>query len=172
MADTMSAAATSLIERCTAPRPAESLPGGSSGGGTGSYSYCSASPAGSSAATGQASVPDDAPSVRLMVANQAGLSRDLPRLEKLVGIASVVLTAGAAAQNAAAKARLDAAVLRLITACIKITARGFTADGTVADEEKWQSVIDMCECEEPVRDSADVVQSRSCCKSAYRSCTT
>jgi hypothetical protein len=106
-------------------------------------------------AAAAAAAADDAPSVRLMVANHAGLARDLPRLETLVGIARNVLTAGPAAQNAAAKSRLDAAVLRLITACIKITARGFTADGSVAEEEKWQSVIDMCECEEPGKDGAD-----------------
>jgi hypothetical protein len=152
MAAAMSAAAASLIHRCTAPRPADSQGTASSAyaasAAAGGYSYSSASPAGSSAANAGLTVaPEDAPSVRLMVANQVGLSFDLPRLETLVGIARNVLTVGPASQNAAAKARLDTAVLRLITACIKITARGFTADGSFADEEKWQSVIDMCECE-------------------------
>ena len=154
MAEAMSAAAASLIDRCTAPRPADSQGAAYTSGSAaaGGYSYSSASPAGSSAANaGLPAVAEDAPSVRLMVANQAGLAHDLPRLETLVGIARNALTAGPASQNAAAKARLDGAVLRLITACIKITARGFTADGSVADEEKWQSVIDMCERESPVQ---------------------
>jgi hypothetical protein len=147
MAEAMTAAAASLIDRCTAPRPADSQGAGYGGASAaaGGYSYSSASPAGSTPATaGLTHAPEDAPSVRLMVANQAGLARDLPLLETLVGIARNTLTAGPASQNAAAKARLDGAVLRLVTACIKITARGFTADGSVADEEKWQSVIDMC----------------------------
>lgn len=60
----------------------------------------------------------------------------------MVSIARNALTIGDLAQNAAAKAQVDMAIFDVITLCIKVTARGFSAEGSQAEEEKWQSVIE------------------------------
>jgi palmitoyltransferase len=84
----------------------------------------------------------DAASSKRIVANHLALLRDLPRLQDMVSIARNALTIGDLAQNAAAKSQLDAAIFDVITLCIKVTARGFSAEGSQAEEEKWQSVIE------------------------------
>jgi palmitoyltransferase len=84
----------------------------------------------------------DAASSKKIVANHQSLLRDLPRLQDIVSIARNALTIGDFAQNAAAKAQLDAAIFDVITLCIKVTARGFSSEGSQVEEEKWQSVIE------------------------------
>ncbi|KAF2670411.1 hypothetical protein BT63DRAFT_424355 [Microthyrium microscopicum] len=84
----------------------------------------------------------DAASSKRIVLNHSKLQKDLPRIQDLVGIARNVLTIGQTAQNLAAEQGFGAVMFDLITLCIKITARGFTSEGSSQDEEKWQSVID------------------------------
>lgn len=86
----------------------------------------------------------DAASSKRIVQNHVKLLKDLPRLQDVISIARNILTIGEVAQTLAAKARMDMAVFDVVTLCIKVTARGFTAEGTQVEEEKWQSVIDEC----------------------------
>ena len=87
----------------------------------------------------------DAISCRRIVEKHNELIDGLLRLEKCLKIARNALVVGVAAQDLAAKSRIDAAVFSLVTLCIKVTARGY-ADGEEAhndDEDKWQMVIDL-----------------------------
>ncbi|KAF2398904.1 hypothetical protein EJ06DRAFT_583508 [Trichodelitschia bisporula] len=83
---------------------------------------------------------ENASSMRI-VSNYTSLIKDIGRLNDLVAIARNALTIGDVAQNLAAKECFDQAIFKLITLCIKVTARGFDSNGSPADEEKWQFVI-------------------------------
>lgn len=83
----------------------------------------------------------DGPSSNIIVIHHASLLRDLQRLNNLLSISRNILTAGAAAQNLAAQHSIDREVCCLVNLCVKITARGYDGDGTAADEEKWQAVV-------------------------------
>jgi hypothetical protein len=84
---------------------------------------------------------DNASSLRI-VENSTTLTKDLARLDDLVAISRNILAIGDKAQELAAKARLDQAIFSLITLCVKVTARGFTSEGTKEDEDKWAWVSD------------------------------
>lgn len=77
----------------------------------------------------------------LIAANYASLMKDLERLNDLVSIARNVLTTGEVAQDLAAKAQFDQEIFKLISVCVKVTARGFDGDAGTADEHKWQDVV-------------------------------
>ena len=87
----------------------------------------------------------DEPSSAAIVRHSATLLQDLQRLDNMLSIARNVLTAGEHVQNLAAQVGFDREVCQLINLCIKITARGYDGDGTNADEDKWQLVINGCE---------------------------
>ncbi|GME48818.1 Essential cytoplasmic protein [Neofusicoccum parvum] len=77
----------------------------------------------------------------LIAANYLSLMKDLDRLNDLVCIARNILTAGEIAQDLAAKAQFDQETFKLISVCVKVTARGFDGDAGTADEHKWQDVV-------------------------------
>lgn len=79
----------------------------------------------------------------LIAANYSSLMRDLERLNDLVSIARNVLTTGEVAQDLAAKAQFDQEIFKLISVCVKVTARGFDGDAGTTDEHKWQEVVNM-----------------------------
>ena len=62
----------------------------------------------------------------------------------MVSIARNVLTTGDKTQNLAAKSQFDQEVFRLISVCVKVTARGYDGEAGTADEDKWQAVINSC----------------------------
>jgi palmitoyltransferase len=85
----------------------------------------------------------DSASSRLIALNSTSLVADLSRLEDMIIISRNILTVGQEAQNMAAKARLDQAMFKFTTLCIKASARGFPTDNTTRqDEEKWHVVIE------------------------------
>jgi len=55
-----------------------------------------------------------------------------------------VLTTGDKTQNLAAKSQFDQEVFKLISVCVKVTARGYDGEAGTADEDKWQAVINSC----------------------------
>jgi palmitoyltransferase len=69
---------------------------------------------------------------------------DLRRLTQFILIATNVLTVGEIAQNHCSDHELDKAVFRLISVCVKVTARGYDGETGTADEEKWQAVVNIC----------------------------
>lgn len=77
----------------------------------------------------------------LIAANYSTLMKDLERLNDLVSIARNVLTTGEVAQDLAAKAHFDQEIFKLISVCVKVTARGFDGDAGTADEQRWQEVV-------------------------------
>ena len=83
----------------------------------------------------------DGPSSNVIVANSVTLLKDLQRLDNMLAICRNLLTAGEKVQNLAAQVGFDREVCAMINLCIKITARGYDGDGTAADEDKWQGVI-------------------------------
>ena len=80
----------------------------------------------------------------LIARHSDSLILDLQRLIQLTLIATNVLTIGEAAQNQCSDNELDKAVFRLISVCVKVTARGYDGDTGTADEEKWQAVVNIC----------------------------
>ena len=83
----------------------------------------------------------DVPSSNVIVSNSRTLLQDLQRLDNVMAIARNLLTSGERVQNLAAQVGFDREVCAMINLCIKITARGYDGDGTAADEDRWQSVI-------------------------------
>lgn len=77
----------------------------------------------------------------LIAANYVTLMKDLERLNDLVSIARNVLTTGEVAQDLAAKAHFDQEIFKLISVCVKVTARGFDGDSSGSDETRWQEVV-------------------------------
>src|SRR2546423_1052833 len=61
----------------------------------------------------------------LIASYSSTLLKDLERLNNMVCIARNVLTTGDKAQNLAAKSQFDQEVFKLISVCIKVTARGY-----------------------------------------------
>jgi hypothetical protein len=93
---------------------------------------------------GSASEEPEIASSALIVTNYATLVKDLARLNGLVSIGRNILTIGDVAQNLAASMQVDLSLFKLVTLCIKITARGFDSGGTKEDEKKWQAVVNDC----------------------------
>ncbi|OCK78737.1 hypothetical protein K432DRAFT_406209 [Lepidopterella palustris CBS 459.81] len=77
----------------------------------------------------------------LIASYSSSLLKDLERLNIIVSITRNVLTTGEKAQNLAAKLQFDQEVFKLISVCVKVTARGYDGEAGAADEDKWQSVI-------------------------------
>ncbi|KAF2494888.1 hypothetical protein BU16DRAFT_550657 [Lophium mytilinum] len=77
----------------------------------------------------------------LIASNSNTLLKDLERLYTMVSIARNVLTAGDKSQNLAAKSQFGQEVFKLISVCVKVTARGYDGEAGSQDEDKWQSVI-------------------------------
>lgn len=82
----------------------------------------------------------DSPSGPLIAANYPTLVKDIDRVHKLVEIAKNILAAGEYSQDYAAKLHFDIAIFKLISLCVKVTARGFDGESG-PDEEKWQLVV-------------------------------
>lgn len=87
------------------------------------------------------SVDYDSPSGALIAQHHPGLWRDLERLTDLLAIARNALAAGPRAQDAAAAARFDHELFRLVNAAVRVTARGYDGDAGTPDEEKWQVIV-------------------------------
>jgi hypothetical protein len=81
----------------------------------------------------------------LIASCSSSLLKDLERLNSMVSIARNVLTAGDKSQNLAAKSQFGQEVFKLISVCVKVTARGYDGEAGSQDEDKWQSVINSCE---------------------------
>ncbi|OCL03710.1 hypothetical protein AOQ84DRAFT_325570 [Glonium stellatum] len=77
----------------------------------------------------------------LIASHSSSLLKDLERLNIIVSIARNVLTTGDKTQNLAAKSQFDQEVFKLISVCVKVTARGYDGEAGTADEDKWQAVI-------------------------------
>lgn len=86
----------------------------------------------------------DSPSGPLIAVNYTSLIRDIDRVNDLVVISKNILACGDSAQDNAAKARFDQGVFKIISVCVKVTARGYDGDAG-PDEEKWQIVVNDCE---------------------------
>ncbi|KAF2098398.1 hypothetical protein NA57DRAFT_40837 [Rhizodiscina lignyota] len=82
----------------------------------------------------------DSPSGPLIAANFTSLVRDIDRVNDLVVICKNILACGDGAQDNAAKSRVDQGVFKIISVCVKVTARGYDGDAG-PDEEKWQTVV-------------------------------
>lgn len=77
----------------------------------------------------------------LIAKHAASLQVDLERLNDLVGIARNILTIGEVAQNLASESQFDNEVFKLMSVCVKVTARGYDGEAGSAEEDKWQGVV-------------------------------
>ncbi|TKA79523.1 hypothetical protein B0A49_01089 [Cryomyces minteri] len=77
----------------------------------------------------------------LIASNYPGLYKDLERLDDLLAITRNVLTVGDKVQDLAAEHLFDVEVFRLISVCVKVTARGYDGDAGSQDEINWQWII-------------------------------
>ncbi|KAL9071684.1 MAG: hypothetical protein Q9157_005381 [Trypethelium eluteriae] len=77
----------------------------------------------------------------LIAVHAASLVKDLERLNDVTAIARNVLTIGEPAQHLTAAAHVQRQVFKLISTCIRVTARGYDGDAGTSDEEKWQMVV-------------------------------
>lgn len=96
------------------------------------------------ATTDPASPEFDVLSGQLIAANFVSLLKDLERLHSMVCIARNILTIGDKAQSQAAHQHFDQEVFKLISICVKVTARGYDGEPGSGEEDKWQSVINSC----------------------------
>lgn len=84
----------------------------------------------------------------LIASHSPSLLRDLERLNQLVCIARNVLVHGERVQNLSAERLFDKDIFNLINVCVRVTARGYDGEAGTQDEDKWQGVINACECRE------------------------
>ncbi|KAK5241094.1 hypothetical protein LTR16_009774, partial [Cryomyces antarcticus] len=96
----------------------------------------------------------------LIASNYPGLYKDLERLDDLLAITRNVLTVGDKVQDLAAEHLFDVEVFRLISVCVKVTARGYDGDAGSQDEINWQWIINACTY--PFM-TASLLPTRFCC---------
>ncbi|KAF1809232.1 hypothetical protein P152DRAFT_476589 [Eremomyces bilateralis CBS 781.70] len=84
----------------------------------------------------------ESPSSQTIVANAKLLVKDIRILINLVSIARNILACGAAAQNLAAEALVDQAVLKVISVDVSVTTQGFEGKTGSQDEQEFQKVVD------------------------------
>ena len=82
----------------------------------------------------------------LIASYSPSLLRDLERLNQLVCITRNVLVHGERVQNLSAERLFDKDIFNLINVCVRVTARGYDGEAGTQDEDKWQGVINACEC--------------------------
>ncbi|KAI9666002.1 MAG: copper transport protein [Bathelium mastoideum] len=92
-------------------------------------------------ATTDPSAPEYEASGALIAINAGTLLKDLERLNDVTAIARNVLTTGEPAQKLAATSHVEERIFKLISTCVRITARGYDGDAGTSDEEKWQMVV-------------------------------
>ena len=86
----------------------------------------------------------EAASGTLIAINAGSLLKDLERLNDVTAIARNVLTIGDAAQKLAAASHVERQIFKLISTCVRVTARGYDGDAGTSDEEKWQMAVNAC----------------------------
>lgn len=81
-----------------------------------------------------------------MTGNIMPLLKDVERINDLCTIARNLLATKQEAQDLSAEAKFDQNILKLIDVCVRVAARGFDGEGNTRTEEKWQRVVNACEC--------------------------